>query len=97
MLCQYPRCDQVSSEKRETAAELGGEERRGDTSGVAVAAEVRGGDGPLLEPPAAVSRAAKVAITWRSEAPARLYSCNTLLERLPQDIEDRPRDAWSAI
>jgi hypothetical protein len=78
----------VSSEKRETATEAGGEERRGATPRVAVAAEVRGGYGPLLEPPAIVSRAAKVAITWPSRTPARLSVCDTLLERLPQDLED---------
>jgi hypothetical protein len=56
MLCQYSRREEVSSEKRETAAEAGGEERRGETWGVAVTAEVRGGYGPLLEPPAVVSQ-----------------------------------------
>jgi hypothetical protein len=51
MLCHYSRRDQVSSEKRETAAEAGGEERHGDTPSVTVAVKVRGGCGPLLEPP----------------------------------------------
>jgi hypothetical protein len=61
MVCQYPRCCVVSSEKHETPSEAGVEGRGGDTSGVAVAAEVMGGYGPLLEPPEVMSRAAKAA------------------------------------
>ena len=60
---------------------------RCDTPGVAIAAEVRGSYGPLLEPSEVMSRAAKVAITWQSRTPARLYSCDTLLERLAPDLE----------
>jgi hypothetical protein len=82
MLCQYSRCDEVSSEKRETAAEAGGEEQRGDTSGVAIAAEVMGGYGPLLVPPEVMSRAAKVAKPLKSRTPAKLYVYDTILERL---------------
>jgi hypothetical protein len=88
MLCQYSRCDEVSSEKHETAADAGGEERRGDISEVPVAAEVMGDYCPLLEPPAVVSRAAKLAKTLKSRTPAKLYSCETLLERLTQGLKD---------
>jgi hypothetical protein len=57
------------------------EERRGDTSGVAIAAEVMGGYGPLLEPPVVVSRAAQLAKTLKSKTPAKLYVYKILLER----------------
>jgi hypothetical protein len=62
----------VSSERHETAVEAGGEERRGDTSGVAIAGEAMGGYGPLLEPPVVVSRAAKVTKTLQSRTAARI-------------------------
>jgi hypothetical protein len=97
MLCQYSRRRQVSSEKHETAAEAGGEKRRGDTSGVAIAAEVTGGYYPLLEPPAVVSRAAKVATTLQSRSPAKLYVYETLLKRLAQDPEHMEAELWQLI
>jgi hypothetical protein len=97
MLCQYSKRRQVSSEKHETAAEAGGEERRGDTSGVAIAAEVTGGYYPLLEPPAVVSRAAKVATTLQSRSPAKLYVYETLLKRLAQDPEHMEAELWQLI
>jgi len=34
------------------------------------------------------SRAAMVATALTSRAPARLYLCDTLIERLPQDLAD---------
>ena len=55
---------------------------------MAIAAEVPGGYGPLLEPPEVVSRAAKVARTLKSRTPAKLYVYETLLERLAPDLED---------
>ena len=36
----------------------------------------------------AIIRAAIAAKTNRSRTPGRLYLCDTLLERLPQDLED---------
>jgi hypothetical protein len=59
--------------KSRNAFGSGSERRGGDSSGVVVAAEVMGGYGPLLEPLAVVSRAAKVARRLRSRTPARLY------------------------
>jgi hypothetical protein len=56
--------------------------------GGVIAAEVMGGYGPLLEPPEVVSRVANAIRTWRSKTPARLYPYDTLLERLPQDLQD---------
>jgi hypothetical protein len=43
---------------------------------------------PLPEPSEVMSRAANAAKAWRSRTPARLSVEDTLLERLPQDIED---------
>lgn len=85
-MCQYSTRGFVSSEKHETPS--GAEGRGGDTLGGAIAAEVMGGYGPLLEPPEVVSRAAKVAKTLKSRTPAKLYVYETLLPRLPQDLED---------
>jgi hypothetical protein len=59
--------------KRKARDAFGGgvEGRSGDTPGVAIAAEVMGCYDPLLEPPEVVSRAAKVAKTLKSRAPAK--------------------------
>jgi hypothetical protein len=92
MACQYSTRGLVSSEKHETPSEAGGEGRGGDTLGVAIAAEVMGGYGPLLEPPAVVSRAAKLATTLQSRTPAKLYSRDTLLQRLAQDLDNMAPD-----
>jgi hypothetical protein len=86
MVCQYSTRGLVSSEKHE--APSGVEGRGGDTSGVTTAPEVLGGYGPLLEPPEVVSCAAKVAKRLKSRTPAKLYVYETLLERLPQDLQD---------
>jgi hypothetical protein len=86
MVCQYSTRGLVSSEKHEMPS--GVEGRGSDTLGVTIAAEVLGGYGPLLEPPKFVSRAAKVARRLRSSTPAKLYVDETLLERLPQDLQD---------
>jgi hypothetical protein len=85
MVCQYSTCGFVSSEKH--AAPWGVKGPGGDTPGVAIAAEVMGGYGPLLEPPEAVSRAAKVAKTLKSRTPARLYICDAVLERLAYNLK----------
>ena len=61
--------------------------RGGDTSGGAIAAEVMGGYGPLLEPPEVMSRAAKVAKTLRFRTPAKLYIYETLLEWLAYNLK----------
>jgi hypothetical protein len=63
MVCHYSRRRPVSSEKHETPFEVEVRGRGGDTSGVAIAAGVIGGHDPLMECPAVVSRAAKVAKT----------------------------------
>jgi hypothetical protein len=62
--------------------------RRADRSVVMIAAVVMGSYRPLPEPPKFVSRAAKVAKTLKLRTPAKLYIYETLLERLPQDLED---------
>ena len=77
MVCQYSTRGLVSSEKHETPS--GVEGRGDDTSGRAIAAEVMAGYGPLLEPPEAMSRAAKAAKTLRLRTPARLYVYGTIL------------------
>ena len=64
------------------------EGRGDDTSRVAIAVEVMGGYCPLLGAPEVVSCLAKIAKTLKSRMPTRLYSANTLLERLAQDLED---------
>jgi hypothetical protein len=43
---------------------------------------------PLPKPTAVMSRAAKPMKVFRFRTPAKLYSCETLLERLPQDLQD---------
>jgi hypothetical protein len=87
MVCQYSTRGLVSSGKHETTSEREWRARWRHLGG-AIAAEVRGGYGPLLELPEVVSRAAKVAKTLTSRMPAKLYSCDTLLERLSQDLQD---------
>ena len=87
-MCQYARCGQVSSEKHERPPAAGAEGRGGDTSGVAIAAGVRGGPYPLLEPPEVMTRSAKAAKALRSKTCAKLYPEDTILKRLPQALED---------
>jgi hypothetical protein len=86
MVCQYSTRGLVSSEKHE--APSGVEGRGADTLGGVIAAEVMAGYGPMLEPPEVVSRAAKVAKTFKLRTSAKLYVHETLLDRLPQDLED---------
>jgi hypothetical protein len=77
----------MSSEKHETTSEAGVEGRGSDPSRVAIAAEVMGGNWPLLEPPEVVSRASKVAKTWKLNMPAKLYSYDTLFQGLAQHLQ----------
>jgi hypothetical protein len=49
---------------------------------------VMGSYRPLPEPPTFVSRAANVAKTLKLRTSAKLYIYETLLERLPQDLQD---------
>jgi hypothetical protein len=84
MLCQYPRCDPVSSEKHETAADAGVEEegcprRRGDRHG--------GGYRALLESLTVSTLMTNPMNVLRSRTPARLYVYDTLLEALAEHLE----------
>jgi hypothetical protein len=62
--------------------------RRVDRSVVMTATVVMGSYRPLPEPPKFVSRAAKAAKTLKLRTTAKLYKYETLLERLPQDLQD---------
>jgi hypothetical protein len=55
---------------------------------VMTATVVMGSYRPLPEPPTFVSRAANVAKTLKLRTSAKLYIYETLLERLPQDLQD---------
>jgi hypothetical protein len=90
MLCQYSRCDEVSSEKHETTPDAGVDEGGGDASGILTATAVVGGYWALLECPEVMSRAAKAAKTLRSRTPARWSLKTSLLERLAEPCEDVP-------
>jgi hypothetical protein len=87
MVCQYSRAAQVSSEKHETAADAGAD---GEGSPIRRHDGHRS-DGSLpfsARSTAAMSRVAKATKALRFMTPARLYVYDTLLERVPQDLED---------
>jgi hypothetical protein len=88
MVCQYSRCGPVSSEKHETAAEAGAEERGGGAVRVVPVPVVAGVYRAMLESLKAMTRRAKSAIAWRFMTCGRLYLYDTLLEGLPQDLQD---------
>ena len=52
---------------------------------------------PLREPPEVMSHAAKAAKTLKSRTPAKLYIYETLLERLPQHLQDMAATLGSLI
>ena len=52
---------------------------------------------PLPEPTEVMSRAAKVANTLKLRTPAKLYIYETLLERLPQHLQDMPAELRELI
>ena len=62
--------------------------RRADRSVVMAVTVLVGSYRPLPEPTEVISRAAKVAKTLKLRTPAKLYIYETLLERLPQDLQD---------
>jgi hypothetical protein len=78
----------VSSEKHETVPDPGVVGQGGHTAGVGTAAIVIGGYYPLPDPLAVSSRLAKSAKSLRLRTLWRLYSCDTLLEWLSQDLQD---------
>jgi hypothetical protein len=78
----------VSSEKHEMAAEVGVEEGKGEVGKILTTTMVVGGYYPRLEPTEVMSRAAKVAKTVGSRTPTKSYSCEAILERLAQHLQD---------
>jgi hypothetical protein len=88
MVCQYPRAGPVSSEKQETTAKAGGEERGRATSAVGTAMVVMGSYRTLTRRFEVMSRAANATKALRSRTCGRLYPENTILERLAQDFQD---------
>jgi hypothetical protein len=62
--------------------------RKVDRSGVMTVTVVVGGYRALPEPLAAITRIAKSAKLLRFRTPAGLYLYDTLLEGLPQDLQD---------
>jgi hypothetical protein len=86
MKCQYSTCEQVSSEKHKTVAQAEAEE--GADRGGVVTATVVGVYYVLPDRLTAITRRANSAKVWRSSTPARLYVYDTLLEGLPQDLQD---------
>jgi hypothetical protein len=97
MLCQYSSCGLVSSEKDETAAEAGVEEDKGNVGSILPATVVVGGYRRLPKPTEVLSRAAQAAKALRSMMPAKLYSCDTLLEGLRQHLEDMAAELGQLI
>ena len=85
-MCQYSRLRPLSSEKHETLRGAGAKEGSGHVAGV-VTATVVGHYRPLPEPTEVMSRAARAPKVLRFRTPARLYVYDTLLERLPQDLQ----------
>jgi hypothetical protein len=77
----------VSSEKHDPAAEAGADEGGGDAAGV-VTVTVVGSYCPRPASLPASIRLANSAKVWRFRTLWRLYSCNTLLEGLTQDLQD---------
>src|SRR5262247_3763924 len=62
-------------------------ERRTSRCGLAPIREGMDDYRPLLDSPTAITRRAYAAKALRSRTRGRLYSCDALLERLPQDLE----------
>jgi hypothetical protein len=86
MLCQHSRRRLVSSEKHETVAEAGG--ARWDTLAVGTVTLVVDIYGTRPDSLKLSSRTAKVLKRLRFRTPEKLYSCETILERLAQDLQN---------
>jgi hypothetical protein len=87
MRCQYSRRRPVSSEKRQTLTGAGAKEGSGHAAG-SVNATVMGHYRAPPEPTEAMSCAVKATKALRCKTPARLYTCDAILEWLAQDLED---------
>jgi Tfp pilus assembly protein PilV len=85
MLSQYSRQRPVSSEKHETAADPGAEEESWLIRVMTVT--VVGGYRALPVSLTAIIRRAEPAKVWRFRTCGRLYSCDAILEGLPQDLQ----------
>jgi hypothetical protein len=59
-----------------------------DAPGVVTVTVLGGGYRALVESLTVITRRANSAKELRSRTPAKLYSCKTILERLPQDLQD---------
>jgi hypothetical protein len=90
MVYQYSRCGPVSSEKHDPAAEAAADEGGGDAAGVVTVTVVVGSYCPRPTSLPASIRLANSAKALRSRTCGRLYSCDTLLERLAEHCEDVP-------
>jgi hypothetical protein len=87
MRCQYSRCGEVSSEKHGTAADSGAEEESWLMSVVTVTV-VAGGYRAVRESLTAITWRAKSSIALRFRTCGRFYSCDAILKRLAQGLED---------
>jgi hypothetical protein len=88
MVCLYSRAGQVSSEKHEGMLGIGVEKRGGATLTVGIRTAVMGGYDPRPARLAVTSRRAKSAKSLKLVTLWRLYLYETLLERLPRNLQD---------
>jgi hypothetical protein len=70
---------------------------KADASGVVTVTVLGGGYRALLESLTVITRRANSAKELRSRTPARLYVYETILERLPQDLQDMAAELGPCI